>query len=150
MEPPLPIRLRALHRAILTYGYGYGPPLILEQALKFGVFGQLEQGPKSASEISAACGASLRGMTLMLNALVGLGCLRKRNGVYRNVKRVTDFFTAKADGEVSALIRKTGLESNYYLLASELMKKWLRLGEAIKSGMPVMRYDQEQTATAYS
>lgn len=149
MELPLPIRLRSLHRAILAYGYGYAPPLILEQAIKFGVFEQLNDGPKSASEICAACGASLRGMTMILNALVGLGCLRKRNGVYRNVKRAADLFTASQDSEVNVLIRKTGLQSNYYLLLSELMKKWLRLGEAIESGMPVTRYDQEQTATPY-
>jgi len=149
MESPLPLRLRSLHRAILTYGYGYAPPLILEQAIKLGIFDELDQGPKSAAEISAHCDASERGTTMILNALVGLGCLRKRNGVYRNVKRVTDLFTAKQEGEVDALIRKTGLESNYFLMASKLMEKWLRLGEAVKTGLPVMRYDQEETATEY-
>lgn len=141
--------MRSLHRAILTYGYGCAPPLILEQALRFGVFSQLEQGPKSAAEICAQCHASERGMTMILNALVGLGCLRKTNGVYRNVKRMTDIFIAAHDGEVDALIRKTGLESNYFLMASKLTEKWLRLGDAVKTGMPVVRYDQEHTATEY-
>jgi len=51
--------------------------LILEAAVRNGVFDALDGGPKTAAETSAATGASERGLTAIMNALVGLEFLTR-------------------------------------------------------------------------
>ena len=57
--------------------WGYAPPLILEAALRHRVFDVLDDGPKTADEVEDATGASARGLTAVMNALVGLDFLTK-------------------------------------------------------------------------
>ncbi|HEY4085819.1 MAG TPA: hypothetical protein VGM43_07765, partial [Bryobacteraceae bacterium] len=46
---------------VMRYVWGYAPPLILEAAVRTGVFDSLEDGSKTAAQVSEATGASLRG-----------------------------------------------------------------------------------------
>jgi predicted transcriptional regulator len=67
----------------MRYTWGYAPPLILEAAVRNHVFDALEQGPKTVAEVSASTGASERGLSSIMNALVGLELLvREDTGRY--------------------------------------------------------------------
>ena len=50
--------------------WGYAPPLILEAAIRHRVFDVLDGGPKTADEVEDATGASARGLSAVMNALV--------------------------------------------------------------------------------
>jgi hypothetical protein len=52
---------------IMQFAWGYVPPLILEAAIKHRVFDVLDLGPKTVAEVSAATGASERGLTAIMN-----------------------------------------------------------------------------------
>ena len=57
---------------IMQMAWGYVPPLVLEAAIRHRVFDVLYGGPKTISEVEKATGASARGLTAIMNALVGL------------------------------------------------------------------------------
>ena len=57
--------------------WGYAPPLILEAAIRHRVFDVLDGGPKTADEVEDVTGASARGLSAVMNALVGLNFLTK-------------------------------------------------------------------------
>src|ERR1035437_9485103 len=68
--PPTPDRL-------MQFAWGYAPPLILEAALDCRLFDLLDRGPQTVEELAAQGEASVRGLTAILNALVGLEFLVK-------------------------------------------------------------------------
>jgi hypothetical protein len=65
---------------LMELAWGYGPPLIIETAVKTAVFDALDGGAKTVAETSAATGASERGLAALMNALVGLELLAKDEG----------------------------------------------------------------------
>jgi len=62
---------------IMQMAWGYIPPLVLEAAIRHHVFDVLDGGPKTIPEVEKATGASARGLTAIMNALVGLEFLSK-------------------------------------------------------------------------
>ncbi|HWB96240.1 MAG TPA: methyltransferase dimerization domain-containing protein, partial [Bryobacteraceae bacterium] len=56
--------------------WSFASPLILSAAVEIGLFDHLET-PRTPAEMSAATGASERGLRALMNALVGLELLSK-------------------------------------------------------------------------
>ena len=61
----------------MQFAWGYVPPLILEAAIRHRVFDVLDSGPKAINDVQKETGASERGLTAIMNALVGLNLLAK-------------------------------------------------------------------------
>ena len=57
-------------------------PVIIETALQHGVFERLGQGARTAAQIAVETGASVRGLTGILNVLVGLELLGRDGDHY--------------------------------------------------------------------
>src|ERR1700727_2198995 len=62
---------------IMQFAWGYVPPLVLEAAIRHRIFDLLDAGPKTVLEIKKETGASERGLSAVMNALVGLNFLAK-------------------------------------------------------------------------
>jgi Dimerisation domain len=62
---------------IFQLSFGYAPPLIIETAVRHGIFDALSDGSKNLDEVSAKTGASLRGLRAVMNALTALDFLAK-------------------------------------------------------------------------
>jgi hypothetical protein len=69
---------------ILQLVFRYAPPLIIQAGLANGVFDALEPGPSSVDQVSAATGASHRGLRAIMNAIVGLGLWAVGGGPVRS------------------------------------------------------------------
>jgi hypothetical protein len=69
--------LKVTPERLMQLTRGFGPPLIIETALRLGIFDVLDQGRKHIDQLLAATGASARGLSMLLNALVGLDLLTK-------------------------------------------------------------------------
>jgi 3-hydroxy-5-methyl-1-naphthoate 3-O-methyltransferase len=149
MPPPLLLQQRIIYRGISTYGYGFAPPLILQEAVRLRLFDILEEGTKTSEELSIAAECSERGITFLADALVSLGYLKKKKGLYRNNRVRTGFILANQKNEVDAAIRKTSLQSAYHIFISNAIKPWLRLSEAVQTGAPAFKFDQEESGSDY-
>lgn len=120
---------------IFQFAWGYAPPLVLEVAIRHHVFDVLDSGPKSIPEISKATGASERGLTAIMNCLVGLDFLAKdQKGTYRLTPESAAFLVSTKPGFQGGLIRHT---------SEHLVPRWLHLNEVVATGLPVAPVNQQ-------
>jgi predicted O-methyltransferase YrrM len=59
---------------------GFQVPCVVAAAAELGVFAALAQGPRTAEDVAAACKASPRAVTILLDALAAVGILAKAGG----------------------------------------------------------------------
>lgn len=126
---------------IMQMAWGYVPPLVLEAAIRHRVFDVLEAGPMDIWQIETATGASPRGLTAILNVLVGLEFLTKdEQGRYALTPESATFLVST----------KPAFHGGYIKHCSEhLIPRWLHLNEVVASGRPVTPVNQEATGGAF-
>jgi SAM-dependent methyltransferase len=126
---------------IMRYAWGYAAPLILEAAVRLGVFDALAAGQKTVAELAAKSGASERGLRIMLNALVGLGLLKKDgpNG-YVLTPEADTYLVSNRPGYLGGFLKHT---------SSHLIPKWLGLTEIVRAGLPQEAVNRENTGAEF-
>jgi 3-hydroxy-5-methyl-1-naphthoate 3-O-methyltransferase len=118
---------------LLQIAWGYAPPLILETALHYQVFDRLEEAPRTAVELAAQSGASVRGLKAILNALVGLELLAHDGERYVLTPESAAFLVSS----------KPAYCGDYFYHATrQLLPRWLKLTEAVRTGRPVVAAGQ--------
>jgi SAM-dependent methyltransferase len=120
---------------IFQFAWGYAPPLVLEAAIRHHVFDVLDSGPKSIAEVSQATGASERGLTAIMNVLVGLDFLGKdQQGSYSLTPESAAFLVSTKPGFQGGLIRHT---------SQHLVPRWLHLNDVVATGQPVAAVNRQ-------
>jgi ubiquinone/menaquinone biosynthesis C-methylase UbiE len=118
----------------MQFAWGYAPPLILEAALDCRLFDLLDRGPQTVEELAAQGEASVRGLTAILNALVGLEFLVKRRARYALTPESAAFLVSTKPAYHGAFFRHATLQ---------ILPHWLRLTEAVRSGRPVIAANRQ-------
>jgi ubiquinone/menaquinone biosynthesis C-methylase UbiE len=98
----------------------------LVAGIRLDVFTHIAGGKRTAKEIAGAADASLRGMTNLLDALVGIGYLRK-SGIRYGVQPVAATFLVRG---------KPGYMGPAAHVATLNWEAWNYLTEAVKTGQP--------------
>ena len=120
---------------IMQFAWGYVPPLVLEAAIRHHVFDLLDSGPKTVHEIHKETGASERGLTAIMNVLVGLNFLAKdKQCSFSLTPESAAFLVSTKPGFQGGLLRHT---------SQQLIPKWLHLNEIVATGQPVEAVNQE-------
>jgi SAM-dependent methyltransferase len=120
---------------IMQFAWGYVPPLVLEAAIRHRVFDVLDDGPKTIQEVHGATGASVRGLTAIMNALVGLQFLAKDQ---------QDRFSLQPESAAFLVSTKPGFQGGLIRHCSEqLIPKWLHLNDIVATGQPVQAVNLE-------
>lgn len=126
---------------ISQLAWGYAPTVILESAVRHGVFDLLDDGPKTVDELAATSSGSRRGLRAILNALVGLQLLTKDgDGRYALVPDSATFLVSTKPGYLGGLIKHT---------TRQLIPMWLRLNEIVHAGGPASAVNREQTGSEF-
>ena len=126
---------------IMQFAWGYAAPLILESAIRNGVFDTLDEGPKTIEEVHAATGASTRGLTAIMNVLCGFELLdRDAQGCYSLTPESAAFLVRGKPSYMGGFIAHT---------SSQLIPKWLHLNEAVKTGKPGSAVNQQETGAEF-
>jgi SAM-dependent methyltransferase len=121
-RPPTPERLMQL-------AWSYAPPLILDAALKWRVFDLLDQGPQTAAELATRSGASVRGLTAILNALVGLEFLARKGNRYVLTPESATYLVSTKPAYHGGYLRH---------ITRQVLPNWLQLADAVGTGRPVV------------
>jgi len=138
---PAPESAPVTPERIFQFAFGYAPPLVIEAAIRHHVFDVLDSGPKSVAEISKETGASERGLTAIMNVLVGLDFLAKdQNGIYSLTSESAAFLVSTKPGFQGGLIRHS---------SEQLIPNWLRLNEVVSTGQPVAAVNQQGPGTDF-
>jgi precorrin-6B methylase 2 len=120
---------------IMQLAWGYVPPLLLEAAIRHRIFDLLDGGPKTVSQLQKETGASQRGLTAVMNALVGLDFLAKdKQGAYSLTPESSTFLVSTKPSFQGGFIRHG---------SEQLIPKWLHLNDIVATGHPVAAVNQE-------
>jgi len=137
----LPTSAQVTPERILQFAWGYVPPLVLEAAIRHRVFDVLDAGSKTIAGVSAETGASERGLTAIMNALVGLGFLTKdTHAVYSLTPESATFLVSTKPGFQGGLIRHC---------SEHLIPRWLSLNEVVATGRPVTPVNQQDSGSEF-
>ncbi len=126
---------------ILQMAWGYVPPLVLEAAIRHRVFDILDSGAKTVQEVAAATSTSVRGLTAIMNALVGLHFLtRDAHARYALTPESSAFLVTTKPGFQGGLIRHC---------SQHLIPRWLNLSDVVATGEPVAAVNEEKSGAEF-
>ena len=125
---------------IMQMAWGYSAPLILEAAIRNKVFDTLDSGPKTVEEVHAATGASIRGLSAIMNALCGFEFLDKdQQGRYSLTPESSAFLVSTKPSFMGGLIAHT----------SDILPKWLQIEEIVRTGKPAVAVNEQDSGAAF-
>src|SRR6266404_8973536 len=120
---------------IMQFAWGYAPTLIIETALRNRLFDLMDSSPKTLPELTAATGASSRGLRAILDALVG----------WLLVKRIGDRYALTPESATFLVSTKPSFRGTFFLHTTEhLLPKWMQLPEVVRTGKPAMSVNQQK------
>jgi ubiquinone/menaquinone biosynthesis C-methylase UbiE len=125
---------------IMQLAWGYAPPLVIEAAVTHGVFDALDQSPRTAQQLARHTGASERGLTAILNALVGLQLLARKGNRYTLTPESAAFLVSGRSPYYGAFFRHT---------TEQLIPKWLRISDVVRTGKPVVAVNDRQDSAEF-
>jgi ubiquinone/menaquinone biosynthesis C-methylase UbiE len=126
---------------LMQFTFGFAPPLMIETAIRYGVFDILDNGAKSRDALCAETGTSPRGLRMVLDALVGLDVLSKDdNGNYALTEESATFLVTG----------KPSYHGAFFLLTKEpMLSSWSKLDEVVKTGRSVQHINREQEGPGF-
>ena len=126
---------------IMQFAWGYAPTLILHTALEFKVFDLLHAKPATVAELARTTGASPRGLTAVLDALVGLSFLAKEGGRYTVTPESAAFLVSTKPGYLGAFFGH---------MADQILPKWLTLPRVVRTGKSAVSVNARQGAKFFA
>jgi SAM-dependent methyltransferase len=118
----------------MQFAWGYAPPLILEAALTYRLFDLLDQKSQTVRELAGRSGASARGLTAILNALVGLEFLVKQGERYALTLESAAFLVSTKSAYHGGFFRH---------VIRQILPQWLRLKEVVRNGRPAVTANRQ-------
>lgn len=126
---------------IFQFAWGYVPTLVLEAAVHHRIFDVLDGGPKTLDQIQQETGASRRGLSAVVNLLVGLDFLAKdERGALSLTPESAAFLVSTKPGFRGGILRHT---------SEDLIPKWLRLNEIVATGKPSQAVNQVDAGSEF-
>ena len=124
----------------MQFAWGYAPACIIDAAIRNRLFDQLESGPKSVAELAQSTGASPRGLTAILNALVGLGLLARKGDGYCLTEESAAFLVSTKPGYHGGF---------FWHVTEQLIPRWRTLPDVVRTGKPAMAANQQKEGAAF-
>lgn len=112
---------------LLKLSGSYWATCALHAGVKLDLFTSLADSPRAASELAGTLDLDSRGLAMLLDALVALQLLEKRDGRYTVALSASPFLDRNSPAYLGHIIRHH----------HHLMEGWSRLDEAVRSGVPV-------------
>ena len=126
---------------LMQFTFGFAPPLMIETAIRYGVFDILDSGAKSLDALCAETGTSPRGLRMVLDALVGLDVLSKNDAGY---------YALTEESATFLVTGKPSYHGAFFLLTKEpMLSSWSKLDEVVKSGRSIHHINREQEGSSF-
>ncbi len=126
---------------LLGTSSAYWRSCTIHAGVELGVFTILGSEEMNADQVCRQLGADLRGVTVLLNALVALGLLGKEGDLFRN----TGFSRTRLDRSSDRYVGHIILHHHH------LVDGWAQLDQAVKKGRPVEKrsYGKERERQSF-
>jgi predicted O-methyltransferase YrrM len=116
----------------MQMAWGYAAPLMIETAVRHGIFDLLDRGPRTVAQIAEEAKASVRGLTGLLNGLVSLQLLSRRGDRYALTPESAEFLVSTKPAYHGIFFRH---------ISDQLIPAWLQLPEVVRSGQPARKIE---------
>jgi O-methyltransferase domain/Dimerisation domain len=113
--------------AIMQLGFAFWGSKTLLSAIELGLFTELADGALDAETIAVRLGLHRRGVRDFLDALVALGMLGRRDGLYSNTPATVEFLDRRKSSYVGGILEMAN---------ARLYPFWAGLTEALRTGEP--------------
>ena len=114
---------------ILDAARSFQAAAVITAAADLGVFTALEEGGKTAGQVAESCGADVRAMTILLDALAAMQLLTKAAHRYATAPGVAAVLAEGGHDSAAAMVRHLG----------NSMRRWAQLAAVVKTGLPAER-----------
>jgi SAM-dependent methyltransferase len=125
---------------IMALAWGYAPTLVIEAAVRHGIFDLLEKGPLTAEHIARRTGASLRGVNAILDLLVGLHLLRRKGDRVALTPESATFLVSSKPAYYGMFFRH---------ISDQLLPGWLQLTEIVRTGRPAAKVNARKQGAQF-
>jgi cyclopropane fatty-acyl-phospholipid synthase-like methyltransferase len=124
----------------MQFAWGYAPTLVIEAAVRHGIFDLLDKGPLMAEQIAIETGTSLRGINAVVDVLVSIGLLdRKGNRVALTPESATFLVSTKP--------AYYGMFFGH--ISDQLIPNWLQLTEIVRTGRPAAKVNANKEGAKF-
>lgn len=121
---------------ILDMGWDFARIQTLTTAVELNIFEHIYKGNNTVEEVSNTAGTNLRATEMLMNALVGLEFLKKKNG---------EFFLSD-DAAEFLIPEKTDFLGGMLKHMIDLHDNWRHLTDCVKTGKPYEKVDMQKKA----
>src|SRR5262249_32277829 len=127
---------------IMQMAWGYAAPLMMEAAVRHGIFDRLDAGPRTADEVAAESNVSPRAARIVMNGLVAIQLLSKDpQGRYPLTPEAAEFLVSTNPAFLGGLSRHT---------SARTLTHWMKLNEVLETGKPAAGgLNQEDLASPF-
>ena len=125
---------------IMQFAWGYAPTLVIEAAVKHGVFDFLDKGPLTAAQVAAKTGASERGINAILNVLVGIHLLQRKGSRFALTPESAAFLVSTKPSFYGMLFQH---------VSGQLLPNWLQLNDVVRTGRPVAKVNAQKEGAEF-
>jgi ubiquinone/menaquinone biosynthesis C-methylase UbiE len=122
----------------MQMGMSFTTSRILTTGVRLDVFSHIAAGRTAVAEVAAATGASARGVRMLLDALAGLQLLTKIDGRYGLPPASARYLVRGSPDYLGAIMEN-----------DRLWEAWSGLTEAVRSGRPPRRVEEQAEAEAF-
>ncbi|HEY3862547.1 MAG TPA: methyltransferase [Verrucomicrobiae bacterium] len=112
---------------IMQFAWGYAPALIIEAAVRHGIFDLLDKGPLTAAQVASQAGASQRGINAILDVLVSLDLLRRKGQRVSLAPESAAFLVSAKPSYYGPFFRH---------ISDQLLPSWIQLADVVRTGRP--------------
>jgi len=124
----------------MQFAWGYAPTLVIEAAVRHGIFDLLDKGPRTAVQIAARTGASQRGVNAVLDVLVSLHLLARKGKRFALTPESAAFLVSTKPFYYGTFFRH---------ISDQLLPNWLQLTEIVRTGRPAQKVNARKQGAEF-
>jgi len=125
---------------IMQFAWGYAPTLVIEAAVRHGVFDLLDKRALTAEEVARKTRASQRGIKAILDVLVSLDLLRRKGNRFALAPESAAFLVSTKPSFYGTFFRH---------ISDQLMPSWLQITEVVRTGRPALRVNAQKEGAEF-
>src|SRR5580704_10032459 len=125
---------------IMQLAWGYAPTLVIEAAVRHGIFDLLDKRPLTAAQIAGSTRASQRGINAILDVLVSIRLLKRKNGRFALTPESAAFLVSGKPSYYGGFFGH---------MSRQLLPAWLQLTDVVRTGRPASRVNARKEGAKF-
>jgi ubiquinone/menaquinone biosynthesis C-methylase UbiE len=125
---------------IMQFAWGYAPTLVIEAAVRHGIFDLLNKGPLTASQVASKTRTSQRGVKGILDVLVSIHLLQRKGERFALTPESATFLVSTSPAYQGMLFRH---------ISTQLLPSWLQLTEVVRTGRPALKINSRKQGAEF-